>query len=64
MNFIDKNFKTAEEGKEKLKKAVAIRNKMGGALYWNMLNDDCIEIAYKLKDMGVDTAEINKIMNG
>lgn len=64
MNFVDKNFKTVEEGIKKLKEAVVIRNKMCGAMYWNMLNDDCIEIAQKLKSMGVEISEINKILNG
>jgi hypothetical protein len=61
--MIDKSFETKEQGLEKLKKGIEIRNKMGGALYWNIVNDDCIEMAYKLFDMGVEKSEINAIFN-
>ena len=61
--MIDTTFETKEQGLEKLKEAVAIRNKMGGALYWNIVNDDCLEIADKLFDIGVTSLEIQQILN-
>lgn len=41
-------FTTVEEGEKNLKEAEAIRDSMGGALYWNIVNDDCEEIKQKL----------------
>ena len=61
--MIDKTFETKEQGIKKLKDGVAIRNQMGGALYWNIINDDCIEMAIKLLEMGADKSEIQAIMN-
>lgn len=63
MNMLDDTFETVEEGIQKLKKSVAIRNQMGGALYWNILNVDCEKIARKLWMMGADYEEIRKIVN-
>lgn len=47
MNYLHKHleFETYEEGIEKLKAAVSIRDSMGGNMYWNIMNDDCCEIA-------------------
>jgi hypothetical protein len=42
-------FDTVEEGEQKLQSALNIRDQMGGALYWNICNDDCIEIKMKLE---------------
>ncbi len=53
LNFKIFEFTTLDEGLEKLKQAVKLRNSMGGALYWNILNDDCITIAFRLRSMGV-----------
>lgn len=39
LNFSQNEFATVDEGLEKLKEAVKLRNQMGGALYWNILND-------------------------
>lgn len=64
MNMLDANFDNIETGLQKLKDAVSLRNKMGGALYYNILNDDCNEIASKLRNMGADADEINAILNG
>lgn len=60
--MIDKTFTTKEQGIEKLKEGVSLRNQMGGALYWNIVNDDCIEIANKLFDMGVEKSELQTIL--
>jgi len=56
-------FTTKEEGLKALKEAVDLRDKMGGAMYWNMMNDDCVEIANKLRRIeGVTTEEISGIL--
>jgi hypothetical protein len=63
MNFeVYGSFQTKEQGIEKLKQAVEIRDKMGGAMYFNMLNDDCCEIANRLTAMGADKKEIGNII--
>lgn len=64
MNFKDYEFSTKEEGLEKLKDAVRLRNQMGGAMYWNMLNDDCLMMSEKLMGMGVPRADLVDILNG
>ena len=63
MNLKIFEFETLEQGMEKLKDAVTARNQMGGSLYWNIVNDDCLEIADRLYEMGGDKAEIVKILN-
>lgn len=65
MNYMqDKlQFETYEEGIENLKKAVEIRNKMGGAMYYNIMNDDCCEIANAIAaKFGGRKAEIGDIL--
>ena len=61
MFFPSHEFNTKKEGMEKLKQAVELRDSMGGALYWNICNDDCKEIYRKLLGMGVSRSELNKI---
>ena len=61
--MFDTTFETKEQGLEKLKETVVTRNQMGGALYWNIVNDDCLEIADKLFSMGVSMSEIQEILN-
>jgi len=53
MNALNKflEFDTVEEGEKKLQEAYSIRNQMGGELWWNVVNDDCKEIAQKLEDL-------------
>ena len=62
--MFDDNFETKEQGIEKLKEVVSIRNRMGGYLYWNIVNDDCMKIADKLYGMGASSEEIREILNG
>ena len=52
--MLDSDFSTPEEGVEKLKKAVNIRNSMGSALYFNICEDECLKLANKLNAAGVD----------
>jgi|GEM_PF-1682714 len=61
VKMLDIEFTTPEEGIEKLKKAVEIRNKMGGDLYWNICEDDCLKLADKLTAAGVDKQIIASI---
>ncbi len=62
MNMLDKNFETIDEAMGKLKDAVSLRNKMGGALYWNILNDDCVEIASKIIEIGGNQSEVRELL--
>lgn len=62
LNFRQHEFSTTEEGLEKLKKAVRLRNGMGGALYWNIMNDDCYEMSSRLLNMGVDRDVLTNIL--
>ena len=62
MNFMDDSFTTIEKGIEELKRAVDLRNSMGGAMYYNMLNEDVLRIADKLIGMGADKSQLEDIM--
>lgn len=62
MNYLNDNFTTLEQGIEELKKGVSLRDKMGGSLYWNTINDDCCELANKIKELGGNVTEISKIL--
>lgn len=64
MEYLHKHldFDTYEKGIEQLKAAVAIRDKMGGALYYNIMNDDCVEIANKIQSRFGRKAEIGDIL--
>lgn len=53
---------TREQWLAKLKERVRLRDQMGGALYWNMLNDECCQIANKCLDLGVDRSALNSIL--
>ncbi len=64
MAMINKNleFSTVEEGMIKLKESVSLRDKMCGAMYYNILNDDCCEIANKLKSLGADRQSVSNVL--
>lgn len=53
---------TIEQGIERLKEAVNIRDGMGGAMYWNILNDDCCELASQLRRRGADREVLHNIL--
>lgn len=59
MNYSE--FKTIDEGLDNLKKAVSLRDQMGGALYFNVMDGDCLRIADKLVSMGADKKVIAEI---
>lgn len=54
---IDKGFLLSE-----LKRIVDIRNQMGGSLYWNVVNDDCIKLSKRCIGLGVARSDITSIM--
>lgn len=45
-----------------LKRFVGIRNQMGGALYWNIIHDDCLALARRCMQLGADRKEIAEIL--
>lgn len=55
------DYTTLEEGMEKLRGAVATRNQMGGALYWQICEDECLKLADKLSSEGADKNKIAEI---
>lgn len=59
--MLDITFSSEKKGIEKLKKAVNIRNQMGGALYYNACEEDCLRLADKLSAVGVDKKLIASI---
>ena len=59
------NELTKENCLDALRKEVALRDKMGGALYWGVVNDDCREIADKcIFKFKCDFGEVQKILKG
>ena len=53
---------TIEQGTERLKETVKQRNAMGGAMFFNMLNDDCCELASQLVARGANREELSNIL--
>lgn len=44
-NYDSVSFSSIEEGIEQLRKKNDTRNQMGGAMYFNILSEDCAKIA-------------------
>ena len=59
--MLNHDYETIEIGMEELKKGIETRDKMGGSLYWNILNDECLKLADKLVSSGANKEEIAKI---
>lgn len=53
MNYLHTylNFTTVTEGEEQLKQAYALRDQMGGQLYYGILSEDCHEISNKVEEL-------------
>jgi len=51
-----------EQALEELRERVQLRDKMGGNLYWNVLNDECCQLANKCLRLGCDTETIDSIL--
>jgi hypothetical protein len=64
LDMLETDFETVTDGLEKLKFAINTRNQMGGALYWNICNDDCSKIARRLLSMGASLQIVHRICNG
>lgn len=47
---------------EELNKKVKLRDSMGGALYWNVMNDECCKLANKCRDTGIEHTTIAEIL--
>lgn len=59
-----RKLEAKEDLMAELKDHIEVRNQMGGALYWNILNDECMEIAKKCIGLGADRGEIGNILSG
>jgi len=57
-------FDTVEEGQKKLNRMGEIRDSMGGALYWNIANEDYLEILSKLNELKNKLLRIKKTLDG
>jgi hypothetical protein len=53
---------TKENALEKLKEVVRVRDRMGGSLYWNVLNEEACQVANKCFTFGYKKAEIEVIL--
>lgn len=49
---------TKEEALSKLKESIELRNKMCGAMWWNILNDECLKIARKCIELGAEREKV------
>lgn len=58
----DLNKMSKEDALKKLKQTVDIRDSMCGDLYWNVLNDECCQIANKCRTLGIDRDEIASLL--
>lgn len=54
-------YTTTEEGIEKLRGRVNLRNSMCGAIYWNITNDQCLSLGNRLIKDGADKNLIAEI---
>lgn len=62
MNHWSDKTTSIEDGIESLKQLVNLRDQMGGAMYWNILNADCCELANILQKRGADREVISEIL--
>lgn len=53
---------TKENALEKLKEVVELRDKMGGSLHWNILNDEACQIADKCLSYGYNRFDIENVL--
>lgn len=59
--MLDIEFTDINQGMEKLRKNIAIRDEMGGAMYRQICEDDCLRLANKLSAAGADKKAIAAI---
>lgn len=55
------NEATAEECIKGCRKAAEIRNQMGGAMYWNMLNEQCHMLYDACREKGVEQDTMSEL---
>ena len=55
-------LETKDELMSKLKEHVAVRDQMGGSLYWNIMNDECCAIATRCAELSCDRVEIGNVL--
>lgn len=60
---VDEHTATIDELITELRSMVSLRNKMCGAMWYNILNDDAYKIANKLYALEVDQKLIHEILN-
>jgi hypothetical protein len=58
----DTSVLTPEQALDELRERVNIRSRMGGALYYNILNDECCQLATNCARLGCNREEIKKIL--
>ncbi len=51
-----------EKDYEELRKKVNLRDQMCGNLYWNIMNDECCELANEISAKGGDKSKISEIL--
>ena len=47
---------------EELKDKVKLRDSMGGNLYYNVMNDECCQLANECISIGCDREQVSKIL--
>jgi len=57
-----KKYSLTDQALEELKSKVKLRDQMGGALYYNVLNDECCKLANKCVELGCDRNTIESIL--
>jgi len=64
MNYTQdlKEEESIEQGIERLKKTIEIRDNMGGSMYFNIMNDDCCQLASQLVRRGADRKQIHDLI--
>lgn len=64
MNYTEnlKPEETIEQGIERLKQTVEVRDKMGGSMYFNIMNDDACQLASQLSMRGADRKMLSEIL--
>lgn len=53
---------TPEKVLEELKQKVQLRDQMGGSLYYNVMNDECCQLANKCLSVGCSRSDIDLIL--
>ena len=60
---MDISFNDVTDGMRKLESNIALRNKIGGSMYWNICNDDCFRMADALYAKGGNKQAIQNLLD-